>query len=64
MAIARKQYTREFKHEAVRLVAEQGVSLAQASRDLELREPGLSLKEGTDPARISGVSRMWSRSRT
>jgi transposase len=39
---ARKQYTREFKHEAVRLVTEQGVSVAQAARDLGLRENLLS----------------------
>ena len=38
MAASRKQYTREFKHEAVRLVTEQGVSLAQAARDLGLRQ--------------------------
>jgi transposase-like protein len=36
MAVARKQYTREFKHEAVRLVIEQGPSIAQAARDLGL----------------------------
>ena len=39
---ARKQYTKEFKHEAVHLVTEQGVSLAQAARDLGLRENLLS----------------------
>ena len=42
MGVARKQYTKEFKHEAVRLVTEQGVSLAQAARDLGLRENLLS----------------------
>lgn len=30
----RKRYSREFKVEAVKLVTERGVSLAQASRDL------------------------------
>lgn len=30
----RRQFTREFKLEAVRLVLERGVSFAQASRDL------------------------------
>ena len=30
----RKRYAREFKLEAVRLVKERGVSVAQASRDL------------------------------
>ena len=32
----RRQFTREFKLEAVRLVAERGVSFAQASRDLDV----------------------------
>ena len=30
----RRQYTREFKIEAVRLITDRGVSIAQASRDL------------------------------
>ena len=34
MKKARKKYTREFKVEAVRLVTEGGVGIAQASRDL------------------------------
>ena len=34
----RKRYAREFKLEAVRLVKERGVAVAQASRDLELHE--------------------------
>lgn len=34
MAEGRKSYTREFKIEAVRMVAERGYSLAQVSRDL------------------------------
>ena len=42
MAIARKQYTREFKQEAVRLVTEQGLSIAQAARDLGLNDNVLS----------------------
>jgi transposase len=32
--MARRQYTREFKLEAVRLIRERGVTVAQASRDL------------------------------
>ena len=32
--MGRRQFTREFKVEAVRLVRERGVSIAQASRDL------------------------------
>lgn len=34
----RRQFSREFKLEAVRLVKERGVSVAQAARDLELHE--------------------------
>jgi transposase len=35
---ARRQFSREFKLEAVRLVKELGVSVAQASRDLDVHE--------------------------
>lgn len=31
---SRRRFTREYKHEAVRLVTERGVSIAQAARDL------------------------------
>ena len=34
----RRRFGREFKIEAVRLVRERGVSVAQAARDLELHE--------------------------
>ena len=34
--MGRKQYGQEFKIEAVRLVRERGVSVAQAARDLDL----------------------------
>ncbi len=34
----RQRYNREFKLEAVRLVRERGVSVAQAARDLDLHE--------------------------
>ena len=33
----RRQFSREFKLEAVRLVKERGVALAQAARDLKAR---------------------------
>lgn len=36
--MGRRQFTREFKIEAVRLVRERGVSVAQASRDLDVHE--------------------------
>ncbi len=35
---ARRTFSREFKLEAVRLVKERGVTLAQACRDLDLHE--------------------------
>ena len=34
----RRQFSREFKLEAVRLVRERGVSVAQAARDLDIHE--------------------------
>lgn len=34
----RRSYSREFKIEAVRLIRERGVSVAQASRDLDVHE--------------------------
>ena len=34
----RRKFSREFKIEAVRLVGERGVSVAQASRDIDVRE--------------------------
>jgi transposase len=44
--MARRQFTREFKLEAVRLIQERGVSVVQAARDLEVGE---------------GMLRRWSR---
>ena len=34
----RRQFSREFKLEAVRLVKDRGVTVAQASRDLDVHE--------------------------
>jgi transposase len=34
MGTVRRQFTKEFKQEAVRLIQDQGLSVAQASRDL------------------------------
>ena len=48
----RRKFSREFKIEAVRLVRERGVSVAQASRDIDVHENvvGKWVKEfGTDP---------------
>lgn len=36
--MGRRQFTREFKIEAVRLVRDRGVSIARASRDLDVHE--------------------------
>jgi len=36
--MAKRVFSREFKLEAVRLVKERGVSVAQASRDLDIHE--------------------------
>ena len=36
--MGRRQFTREFKIEAVRLVRERGVSVAQAARDIDVHE--------------------------
>ena len=38
MAVHRKQYTKEFKEEAVRLITQGGLSVAQASRDLDINQ--------------------------
>ncbi len=38
MATTRRTFTPEFKAEAVRLVSEQGKSLAEVARDLDLGE--------------------------
>lgn len=38
MGVQRKQYTAEFKRETVRLVIQNGVSVAQAARDLGVNE--------------------------
>ena len=36
--MGRRSFSREFKSEAVRLVRERGVSVAQAARDLDIHE--------------------------
>jgi transposase len=51
--MARRLFSREFKVEAVRLVMDRGVSVAQAARDLEIHENMLRrwMKElSADPA--------------
>lgn len=49
----RRKFSREFKVEAVKLVRERGVSVAQAARDLDVHETIMRkwVKEfGSDPA--------------
>jgi len=36
--MSRRSFTREFKIEAVRLVSEQGLTIVQAARDLDIHE--------------------------
>jgi transposase len=48
----RRKFSREFKLEAVRLVRDRGVSIAQAARDLDVHENVLrrwSREFGSDP---------------
>ena len=48
----RRQFSREFKVEAVKLVTERGVSISQAARDLDLGETVLRRwvrEQTTDP---------------
>ena len=48
----RRRFSREFKLEAVKLVTERGVAIAQAARDLDISGQGLRrwVKEfGSDP---------------
>ena len=52
----RRKFSREFKIEAVKLVRERGVSVAQAGRDLDVHENVLRkwVKEfGSDPVQAS-----------
>ena len=52
VAMKRRKFSREFKVEAVKLVRERGVSVAQAGRDLDVHENVLRkwVKElGADP---------------
>ena len=51
----RRKFTREFKLEAVRLIKERGVSVSQASRDLDVHQTVLRnwVRDfGSDPASV------------
>jgi transposase len=55
--MGRRQFTREFKIEAVRLVRDRGVSIAQASRDLDVHENVIRkwVRDfAADPGQLSG----------
>ena len=58
----RRKHTREFKVEAVRLVRERGVSIAQAARDLGIHKNMLSVwvkRYSADPEQaFPGVGQM------
>lgn len=43
MGSTRRKFTKEFKQETVRLMADRGLSVAQASRDLSVSENSLYL---------------------
>ena len=66
-AYKRKQYTNEFKREAVRLVTEGGLSMAQVARDLGLNDNMVSRwkkeaeKNGSvlSPAKGTPKMRSW-----
>ena len=49
--MVRRKFTKEFKFEAVKLVTERGVAVAQASRDLDLAE---SVLHREAPAYLAG----------
>ena len=56
----RRMFAREFKIEAVRLIRERGVSVAQAARDLEIHENMLrQLGEGAERRSDASLSWPW-----
>ena len=58
--MARRTFSREFKIEAVRLVQDRGVSVAQAARDLDLHENMLrKMGQGSGLGPAWGVSGPW-----
>ena len=56
----RRKFTREFKLEAVKLIKDRGVSVAQASRDLGVHEHrSAQLGEGFCGRSGASLSRPW-----
>ena len=56
----RRKFGREFKIEAVRLIKDRGVSVAQAARDLDVHENVLRKWEGVRRRSGAGLSRTGS----
>lgn len=59
MAMTRRKFSREFKIEAVRLVTDRGVAVAQAARDLDVAESVLRRWMRDLTAAPAGLSRDW-----
>jgi transposase len=59
VVMSRRKFSREFKIEAVKLIRERGVSVAQAGRDLGIHENVLRNWEGVRLRSRSGLSRPW-----
>lgn len=53
----RRKFSREFKLEAVKLVVERGVAVAQAARDLNLHASGSENKRPTRSRRFPAMVR-------
>jgi transposase len=68
MAKTRRTFTPEFKAQAVKLVTEQGKSLAEVARDLDLGESMLRAwkqalaRDGDQPSPARGTRPPWRRS--
>ena len=63
--MTRRKFSREFKIEAVRLVTDRGVAVAQAARDLDVAESVLRrwMREpiATPATAFPGNGQMWKR---
>jgi hypothetical protein len=57
--MTRRKFSREFKIEAVRLVTERGVTVAQACRDLIWPRACCAGGSVSDGANRGGLSRQW-----
>ena len=53
--MTRRKFSREFKIEAVRLVTDRGVAVAQAARDLDVAESGLRCSSRAAIARFQKI---------